>query len=125
MSAGIIAFVLIDAVILLVIVVAVLASRGRLVDFGVKQPGVDVRSLVALAKEEHERFGEYMRTSWDGTAERLPEALESLLRQFDEKARARGLILNRQTLKSVVSSSLIAHGSVRPRVLKEALQKVA
>ena len=124
MTPGILAFIIVDAVILLLVVAAVLDSRGRLLSFKVTQPGVDVRAVVKLAQEEHPNIGEYMRTSWDNTPERLPETLESLLQQLDEKARARGLILNRTTLKAMVSSSLATHGTVPARELRKAMERV-
>ena len=123
---GLIAFLIVDLVVLAFVVAAILDARGRLAPvFKAAQRGVDMKALTALMKDEHPAIGQYLRSSWDGSPDGLPLVLGNLMAQLDQKARARGLKLEHETLKSLVSGSLKAHGRPPEKVLREALAKVS
>jgi hypothetical protein len=88
------------------------------------QEARDPEVLLALAQEEHARIGEFLRTSWNGTAERLPRVISYLMHRLDRKARERGLTLSREDLESIVTFSLLEHHVASRAVLEKALEKL-
>jgi len=123
-------FVIFDMAVTLAVVLFVLKRRG--VFGGVLLPpgqGItdlgQVRALTQLATEQHDRIGDFVRANWSGIPAQLPGVLASLMDQLEGDARARGLTVNRELLKTVIATSLRKHRVAGDRELGEALAKVA
>ena len=130
MSKIIVLFVLIQ-----VLVIALVLRRVLKLSFSVKTtfqglgPGPttldQLKAVGDFAREQHQRIGEYMRANWSGFAEQLPSVITSLTDELERDAKAKGLTMNREFLKTMVASSLRAHKIGKGRELGEALKKVA
>jgi hypothetical protein len=119
-------FIVFDILVTGLVIYLVFRKRFKLsVGVEVKQTAVDFKGLMELTKDEHPRIGEYLRTNWSGDPGQLAPVLTSLLSQLEEKARHRGLTVDRDTLKTVLAASVRNHRMVKGRDLGEALEKVA
>src|SRR5262245_27271558 len=105
-----------------VVAIWIVARHVKLkVELNLQRSGVDLRSLLAFTKERHDRIGEYMRANWSGTAEHLPQVLRSLLEELERDVRARGLAIDRESLKSMMAASIRAHRIGPAKELGEAM----
>lgn len=115
-----------DVVVTVAVIYLVMRKRFKVsLAVDVKRTAVDLKGLMDLVKDEHPRIGEYLRTNWSGDPTQLHPVLTSLLGQLEEKARNRGLTVDRDTLKTVLATSVRSHKVVKGRELGEALEKVA
>ena len=78
-----------------------------------------------LSAEARELAGNYVRANYSGNPDDLPALLEQLLVQLDQKARERGITLERPMLKVVLAQALRAEDGVPMSDLQAALRKVA
>jgi hypothetical protein len=79
----------------------------------------------ALAAEAHDLASNYIRANYSGNPDDLPAVLEQLLVQLDQRARERGITLERPMLKVVLVQSLRPEDGVPMADLQAALRKVA
>ena len=84
-----------------------------------------IRALTDFAKTQHERIGNYMQANWSGIPDQLPGVLGRLLDTLEAEAKAKGIIADRDTLKSVLEASLRSHKIGKRGEVSEALAKVA
>ena len=84
-----------------------------------------LRGLATFAAEQNERIGTYVRDKWNGVPDQLPAVLDALLTDLEHDAEAKGLWLDRETLKSMLVVALRSTRSVDSDVVIEALEKVA
>ena len=126
MPSWLVVFIVADAFFITAIVYLVVSGRLKLKgSFKLTTGGVDLPALMAFTQEKHPRIGEYLRASWSGAPEQLPQVLETLLAELERDAQARGLTLDREMLKSILASSVRAHHLVRTHDLGEAMKHVA
>lgn len=119
-------FIVFDIAVTALVIYLVMKKRVRVsIGVEVKKTAVDFKGLMDLTRDEHPRIGEYLRTNWSGDPSQLPAVLESLLGQLEEKARHRGLDVDRETLKAILATCVRQHRLVKGRDLGEALEKVA
>ena len=111
---------LIDIAIMALVVKFVLAKKGVL-----QMLSAGLEKLRPLAEESRQLCSNYLRANYSGNPDDLPQVLEQLLTQLDEKARAIGLTLDRPALKLVLAQSVRAEDGVSASVLQAALRKVA
>ena len=81
--------------------------------------------LAEFAKQHHERIGEYLRANWSGRPGDLEGVLKSLVDQLEGDARATGLNVDRDTLKTLVATSLRSHRIAKANDVGNALERVA
>jgi len=84
-----------------------------------------LRGLAKFAAEQNERIGNYVRKRWNGVPEKLPAVLDALLTDLERDAVAKGLLLDRETLKSMLVVALRSNRVGDSDVVIEALDKVA
>jgi len=84
-----------------------------------------LRGLATFAAEQNERIGIYVREMWDGVPDQLPAVLDALLTDLEHDAKAKGLLLDRETLKSMLVVALKSNRILDSDVVLEALEKVA
>jgi hypothetical protein len=84
-----------------------------------------LRGLATFAAEQNEHIGSYVRELWSGVPEQLPSVLDALLTDLEHDAVAKGLLLDRETLKSMLVVALRSNRVVDNDVVLEALSKVA
>jgi len=84
-----------------------------------------LRGLATFAAEQNERIGSYVRKRWNGVPEKLPPVLDALLTDLERDAAAKGLLLDRETLKSMLVVALRSNRVGDSDVVIEALDKVA
>jgi len=84
-----------------------------------------LRGLATFAAEQNERIGTYVRELWNGVPDQLPAVLDALLTDLEHDAKAKGLLLDRETLKSMLVVALKSNRIVDSDVVLEALEKVA
>jgi hypothetical protein len=84
-----------------------------------------LRGLATFAAEQNERIGAYVRDNWHGVPGALPAVLDALLTELEQDAEAKGLWLDRETLKSMLVVALRSNRVVDSDVVLEALEKVA
>jgi hypothetical protein len=84
-----------------------------------------LRGLATFAAEQNERIGSYVRERWSGVPEQLPPVLDALLTDLERDAVAKGLLLDRETLKSMLVVALRSNRIGDSDVVLEALDKVA
>ena len=119
-------FIVADLVITGVVIYLVMSGRLKMnVGFKLGQDGVSFPALMSLTKDSHPRIGEYLRANWSGAPEHLPQVLESLLGELERDARQRGMTVDRDTLKTMLASSVRSHRLVRGGDLEDAIQRIA
>jgi hypothetical protein len=125
-----IGFVIFDVLVFLLVLKRVVkvnvSVTGNVIRLG--QGAVTTEQLHMLgqfAREQHPKIGEYMRANWSGVGEQLPGVVSALLDQLDRDAKAQGLALDRQMLKSMLASSLRSHRIGKGHELGDALKQVA
>jgi hypothetical protein len=84
-----------------------------------------LRGLATFAAEQNERISSYVRERWSGVPEQLPPVLDALLTDLERDAVAKGLLLDRETLKSMLVVALRSNRIGDSDVVLEALDKVA
>ena len=84
-----------------------------------------IRVLTDFAKTQHERIGNYMQANWSGMPDQLPGVLGRLLDSLQADAQAKGITVERDTLKVVLATSLRTHKIGKRGEVSEALAKVA
>lgn len=80
-----------------------------------------LRGLATYAKQEHERIGAYVRYHWSGLPDQLPRVLDRLLDELERDTNAKGLPLDRESLKAMLTTSLRAHRIGHGNEVREAL----
>ena len=65
-----------------------------------------LRGLATFAAEQNERIRDYVRDNWSGVPDQLPAVLSALLTDLEHDAEAKGLWLDRETLKSMLAVAL-------------------
>jgi hypothetical protein len=68
---------------------------------------------------------EYMRSSYSGRAEQLPDILPELLSRLGSEARTRGAELDRSALKLVATRLIVAEKLASESEVRDALRQVA
>jgi hypothetical protein len=84
-----------------------------------------LRGLATFAAEQNDRISAYVRDKWSGVPNQLPAVLDALLTDLEHDAEAKGLWLDRETLKSMLVVALRSNRVVDSDVVLEALEKVA
>jgi hypothetical protein len=85
----------------------------------------ELRGVATFAAEQNERIREYVRGNWSGVHDELPSVLATLLVELERDAQAKGLLLDRETLKMMLITALRAHRIGNGSEVREALDKVA
>ena len=132
MQQFLIPFLVFDAIVTVVIVLFIMRRRAeRQADTGAA-PGLPpivslatVRALATFATEQHERIGAQVRSNWSGIPEQLPGVVKTLLDELEIEARAQDLPVDRESLKTMLATSLRKHGVGKGGVLGEAMKQVA
>ena len=130
MKPFLIPFLAFDLVVTVAVLVAVFRLRGSLfaMAIGAKAGtvnGEQMRALMAFAREQHARIGEYARANYSGVPEQLPAVITALLDELERTAKAQNLPLDRAALKPMLASSLRMHGIGKARERDEAFARVA
>lgn len=118
---AIVAFVLVDIVVMVIVMRAVLARRGGLA--GVL--GVDLKRIMALSEDMERETEQYLRANWSGDATTLPLALRSLLDTFEARAREKEIAVTRAELKPMLARLVLAKRLAQGRDVQEAMKQVA
>ncbi len=118
---AIVAFVVIDIVVMLVVVRPILARRGAASVAGV----TSLSDLLQVTKAIQDEAREYLRANWSGDALALPGVVEPLLTKLEADLQARGLPAPRANLKVVLTQLAIAEGRASAREVREAMKQVA
>ena len=84
-----------------------------------------LRGLATFAAEQNDRISTFVRDKWSGVPDQLPAVLDALLTELEHAAEAKGLWLDRETLKSMLVVALRSNRIVDNDVVIEALEKVA
>lgn len=134
MSPFLILFIAVDAVLTVSVLVFVLRRRrsaGGRPDTRTAEGNagllklVQLRGLAALADDQHDRIGEYVRCNWSGIPDQLPAVLAGLLTELEADAQAKGIPADREALKGLLATSLRAHHIGDGSEVREALGKAA
>ena len=112
--------VFIDVIITTSVLAVILKKRGWFQLFG-----AGLEKSRAFAAEAREIAGNYLRANYSGNPDDLPELLEQLLTQLDQKANERGMKLERPMLKLMLAQALRAEDGVSMTDLNSAMRKVA
>lgn len=112
--------VVLDLAITFSILALVFRKRGL---FQLFSAGLD--KVRALSAEAQELVGNYVRANYSGNPDDLPALIEQLLVQLDQKARERGITLERPMLKVILAQTLRAVDGVPMNDVQAALRKVA
>ncbi len=118
---AIVAFVLVDVVVMVIVLRAVLARRGGLA--GVL--GVNLQRIMALSNDMERETEQYLRANWSGDATTLPLALRSLLDTFEARAREQEIPVTRDELKPMLARLVLAKRLAPNRDVQEAMKQVA
>ncbi len=121
MNLWLVAFITFDILLTTVIIVLVLRRKVS----GGMVLGVDFARLSRFADSTHAMVGEYMRANYNGHSESLPGVLGPLLDKLEQEAKAQGLDLGRDVIKTVMMTSVTRHNAARYADVKSALSKVA
>ena len=130
MNQWVVLFIVFDVIVTLAVILFVMKRRLS-VDVNIVRTGpglstiAQFRELAGFAKDQHERIGEYLRANWSGMPDQLPGVLGSLLDKLQEEARGKGLTLDRDTLKTLVATSLRSHKIAKATDVGNALERVA
>jgi len=113
----IIAFIVVDAIVVAVVMRRAMQSRG---------PGsVDLGTVMRFAKEAQQEAHEYFRANYGGNADSLPRVMQGLLDRLDERARDENLPFDRVLLKRIAIQSAGMTGAADKRAIEAASQSIA
>ena len=118
---AIVAFVLVDIVVMVIVLRAVLARRGGLA--GVL--GVNLQRIMTLSNDMERETEQYLRANWSGDATTLPLALRGLLDTFEARAREQEIPVTRAELKPMLARLVLAKRLAPNRDVQEAMKQVA
>lgn len=118
---AIVAFVLVDIVVMVIVMRAVFARRGGLAGM----LGVDLKRIMALSEDMERETEQYLRANWSGDPTTLPLALRSLLDTFEARAREQEIGVTRDELKPMLARLVLAKRLAESRDVQEAMKQVA
>lgn len=118
---AIVAFVVIDVVVMLVVVRPILLRRAATSVAGV----TSLSDLLQVTKAIQDEAREYLRANWSGDATTLPLALRGLLDTFEARAREQEIPVTRAELKPMLARLVLAKRLAPNRDVQEAMKQVA
>lgn len=118
---AILAFVVVDILVIVIVLRAVLEKHGGLS----KVLGVDLAQIIELSKEMERETEEYLRANWSGDPATLSPALASLLDRFEARCRERNVAVSREQLKTMLARLVPGRRLAKRGDVNEALRQVA
>ena len=115
------AFIAFDLAVTGVVLWVVLKRRGTLGTAGM----IDLGAIRTLSVEMEPIVEEYLRANWSGDPQTLSGPLTELLGQFQGRAEARGLKIDRNTLKLALGQLIELKRLAKGHEIREAMQQVA
>ena len=114
-------FIAFDLVITGVVLWVVLKRRGSLGAAG----AIDLGAIRAVSVEMEPIVEEYLRANWSGDPQTLSGPLTELLGQFQSRADARGVKIDRSVLKIALARLIEMKHLAKGSEIREAMQQVA
>lgn len=115
------AFILFDAIVVVIVLRALVARRGGLSAV----LGVNLENIMAVSNEMERETGEYLRANWSGDPTTLPVALTSLLDKFEQRVKEKQLPVTRSELKPMLGRLVLTQRLAKSSDVNEALKQVA
>ena len=115
------AFVAFDLAVTGVVLWVIFKRRAALGMVG----GIDLGAIRTLSLEMEPLVEEYLRANWSGDPSTLSGPLTELLGQFQGRAEARGVLIDRNVLKLALARLIEAKHLAKGHEIREAMRNVA